>query len=329
MMNKSKIQWTEMSWNPITGCRHNCEYCYARKQARRFSGDIRLNKGTGQMKQYLGDVPSENVCYVLPQPFRNAKGRVVPFPVGFEPTLHEYRLCMPAQRKKPTTIFVCSMADLFGAWVPDEWIKRVFDACEAAPWHNYLFLTKNPQRYTDLANAGALPEHDNWWYGTSVTKKGDKFFGGRITDHIFLSIEPLHESLDAGLGSFGGAEWIIVGAETGIRPGKITPKREWIENIIEAASITQAAVFLKNSKEMDAVWGAPLIQQLPPELEREDDPEIPHCKACGFAMTEEQGKRGTLYRCGLARAKHIPGRHTRTSPRWCPIRNSKEANKNE
>lgn len=292
MMNKSKIDWCDFSWNPITGCRHSCEYCYARKQARRFCGDIRLNKRSDQIQEvmhYDKEKDSEAYkTYTLPQPFKNESGRTVPFPVGFEPTLHEYRLQMPAEKKKPANIFVCSMADLFGEWVPDEWIRRVFEACEAAPWHNYLFLTKNPQRLCDIANAKWLPKHDNWWYGTSITKKGDRFFGGRITDHTFISIEPLLEPLDAGLGSFGGAEWIIVGAETGNRRGKVTPKKEWIENIIEAASITHAAVLLKDSKEMKAVWGDDLIQQFPPELEH-DTAEIPHCKECQHSHREPQG----------------------------------------
>jgi len=270
MMNKSPIDWCDFTWNPITGCLHTCEYCYARKLARRFCGDVRLNKSSGQIKQWLPDDPKDmkgNILYVLPEPFKAEGKTPLQFPTGFSPTLHEYRLPMPAQKKKPANIFVCSMADLFGAWVPDEWIRRVFEACEAAPWHNYLFLTKNPQRLCDMANAGWLPKHENWWYGTSVTKKGDRFFGGRIGDNVFISIEPLMGSLDAGVGSFGGAKWIIVGAETGNRRGKVAPQREWIENIIEAAGITHAAVLLKDSKEMRAVWGDDLIQQFPATLQ--------------------------------------------------------------
>lgn len=324
MMNLSKIQWCDMSWNPVTGCMYNCPYCYANRQARRFSGDVRLNKASTQVQ----NGPTHNT-YILERPFRNKRGAVVPFPVGFAPTLHKYRLDAPQRRKKPTTIFVCSMADLFGNWVPDEWIQMVFDACESAPQHNYLFLTKNPQRYCDLADAGRLPRHNNWWYGTSITKQGDRFFGGRISDNTFLSIEPLQEGLNAGLGSFGGVQWIIVGAETGKRTGKVTPKREWIENIIETAAITQAAVFLKDSEEMYSVWGKDLVQQLPPTLEREDDPDIPHCKECFACVCQDQGKRGTARYCGMAHNKHVLGRYTRTSPPWCPIRNQREDEGNE
>lgn len=319
MMNKSKIDWCDFSWNPVTGCYHTCEYCYARKQARRFCGDTRLNRSSGQIKQYIGDDMTGKVCYTLPQPFKNGSGATVPFPVGFLPTLHEYRLQMPAQKKKPANIFVCSMADLFGEWVPESWILRVFEACKAAPQHNYLFLTKNPQRYCELANAGKLPALDNFWYGSTVTKKEDRHFGGSIRYNTFISIEPMLEPLDVGIGSFGGARWIIAGAETGNRAGKVKPEREWIENIVETAKITGAAVLLKDSDTMREVWGDNLLQEFPPELEH-DDVEIPHCKDCQHVAREPQGDRGTAYFCGSANNKHIPGRYTRTSPLWCPKR---------
>lgn len=272
MMNKSKIDYCDFSWNPVTGCRHTCAYCYARKQARRFSGDVRINKRSGQIIPTMHFDKEKDteayMTYTLPQPFKSETGSTVPFPVGFEPTLHEYRLPMPAQKKKPANIFVCSMADLFGGWVPDEWIRRVFEACEAAPQHNYLFLTKNPERYCQLANAGELPRHDNFWYGTTITKSGGAMFDGGIHWNTFISVEPLHGNLDVGIGAFGCTRWIIVGAETGNRHGKVTPKREWIENIIETAKITHTPVLLKDSKEMRAVWGDDLLQEYPPEIEQ-------------------------------------------------------------
>ena len=73
-----------------------------------------------------------------------------PYPWFFLPTLHRYRLDQPSKWSEPRTIFVCSMADLFGKWVPDEWITEVFRACDAAPRHRYMFLTKNPKRYAEL-----------------------------------------------------------------------------------------------------------------------------------------------------------------------------------
>jgi protein gp37 len=259
-MNKSKIEWCTYTWSPVTGCLHGCEYCYARKIANRFDGNFAItNPTTGDF--LISDFASE--CIVSPklndksgafmvqkQPIFNLKPENktrLPYPFGFCPTFHRSRLNEPSLKTKPQTIFVCSMADLFGDWVPDEWIREVFDACKVVPWHNYLFLTKNPQRYCKLANAGKLPELDNFWYGSTITKAGECMFAESIHWNTFLSIEPLLEPLGVGIGSFGGAKWIIIGAETGNRAGKVKPESAWIENIIEAAKLTQAAVFMKDS----------------------------------------------------------------------------------
>ena len=318
-MNKTDIEWADMTWNPVVGCKHGCEYCYARRIAKRFGG---YDKADGTITTHN---PLPRAELHQPLTITRSSGKTVnsPFPFGFEPTLLYYRLEEPQHIKKPHTIFVCSMADLFGPWVPDEWIARVFEACKAAPWHNYMFLTKYPERYADLANAGKLPrarECPNFWYGTTVTKAGDRAFTPGVTFNTFLSIEPISGPLDAGLGSFGGARWIIVGAETGNRKGKIAPERAWIENIIEAAAITRTPVLLKDSKELRAVWGDDLIQDFPPELRpMSEDNSIPHCKECEEAVREGQGKRGEKITC-KATGRHARGRYTRSSPPWCPKR---------
>lgn len=263
-MNNTKIDWATRSWNPVTGCLHGCPYCYARNQATRFGGWTRGGGWTCSGEKTTGNrtgkEPPEldTPLYVLR---KNGEEVAAPFPFGFKPTLHRYRLGDPVKMKKPQRIFVGSMADLFGAWVPDAWIKAVFDACLKAPQHTYLFLTKNPQRYYDLLNAGELPAQGNFWYGSTVTKEGAEFFSGPIRYHTFLSVEPLLESLNAGLGSFGAAEWIIVGAMTGPGSKDHQPRREWLENIVEAAGITHAPVFMKGN--LAEVWGPDLIQDHP------------------------------------------------------------------
>ncbi|MCL2216933.1 MAG: phage Gp37/Gp68 family protein [Defluviitaleaceae bacterium] len=159
-MNKSDIEWCDRTWNPVTGCLHGCEYCYARGITNRFEGFdcetnvhhletmdcVRLDTNPGLHELYK---PLHKTC-------KDGKRRVAPFPYGFQPTFHRYRLDEPAKIKTPQTIFVGSTCDIFREWTPDEWIQEVFKACEAAPWHRYLFLTKNPKRYLDLADKGIL-----------------------------------------------------------------------------------------------------------------------------------------------------------------------------
>ena len=252
----TKIEWCDSTWNPVTGCLHGCEYCYAMKIANRFSGYIpEENPGTVKI---IEDTLSGKPIPVFWSPMfevesmqarRKKDGRVVPaiYPFGFCPTFHKYRLDEPSRIEKLKNIFVCSMADLFGQWVPDSWIEAVFEACEKAPQHRYLFLTKNPQRYADLARNGKLPKKENMWYGSTVDSMSARRYPGRLQDNTFVSIEPLTEYMDLGIGSFGGDRWVIIGAETGNRKGKVTPKKEWIDKICEAADLTKMAVFMKDS----------------------------------------------------------------------------------
>lgn len=268
MGSKTKIDWCDATFNPVTGCLHGCEYCYARRIAERFGSTCtEINTENGyECDLYEGT--GEN--HVLEKPYmrewKSGKITKAPYPFCFDPTFHRYKLDEPQRCKKPRNIFVCSMADLFGDWVPDEWIKAVFDACEKAPWHRYIFLTKNPSRLMLMAAAKdveegikyrpedmekikghtPLPKHDNWWFGSTLDNKDARRFQ-RWGYHSFVSIEPLTEFMDVGLGSFGSDEWVIIGAETGNRKDKVIPKREWVDNIVEAASITQMKVFMKGS----------------------------------------------------------------------------------
>jgi protein gp37 len=308
MMNKTLIEWCDFTFNPITGCRHGCQYCYARRQAQRFCGDIRLNKTSEQLQQ------TEDGLWTLDEPFRNNQGKVTPLPVGFEPLLHRYRLPMPAQKKKPANIFVCSMADLFGEWVPDEWIREVFVALGEAPWHNYLFLTKNPKRYSKLAASGDLPpEH---WYGFTLTgteEAPEQLYSNWRT---FVSIEPLLAMPDLGFLKRDNMGWVIIGAQTGPGAKQHRPQREWIQRIVDECKKEGVPLFMKDS--VLEIWEDPLIREYPAELQPKEV-IIPHCDKCEHTRATPQGKRGTRYDCDLT-GKHIPGRYSRTSPPWCPKR---------
>jgi len=212
-LNKSSIEWTELTWNPVTGCygprgsRQRprwCPACYARRIATRFRG-----------------TPA--------------------FPNGFEPTFHPDRLIDPYRLKRPSRIFTCSMADLFGSWVPDSWINEVLGAIANSPRHTFQVLTKNPE------NLARWQRHfpRNLWLGVSVTcqKDVDRIAYLRMVDVSvrFVSFEPLLGEVDT---SFDGLDWIIIGAQT--RPTKI-PQKVWVQTLINQAGKKRIPVFLKHN----------------------------------------------------------------------------------
>lgn len=260
-MNKTKIDWCDSTWNPVTGCLHGCEYCYARGIANRFGCHA---------------TPDDKVSVVI-HPWEDSEtGRKLPYPYDFSPTLHKYRL-NEYEGKKGRNIFVCSMADLFGKWVPDSWIEEVFKACEKAPQNNYLFLTKNPVRYSLLQDKEELIKKPNMWYGNSITNKEQMeisdyetgLLGGKAK--TFYSIEPLLEDITESKfwkNSCGKwyMDWVIIGAETGRRKDKVAPERKWIENIVNDCKKEDIPVFMKSS--LAEIWGEPLIQEFPKELKR-------------------------------------------------------------
>ena len=257
-MQKTKIDWADMTWNPVTGCLHDCEYCYARVIANRFGGRWIQNIGEN-IKQDDGNLRELGI----PLPYQVKKGAFLcnaTYPFAFSPTFHRYRLGEPAKIKKPQNIFVCSMADLFGEWVPDEWIKAVFEARVKASHHRYLFLTKNPKRYEGLYEKCEPDTHT--WFGTTINHSEASYFS-RKTHNTFLSIEPIQS--DFNCDCWTDAKWVIVGAETGNRKGKIIPKREWIENIVNYCREKNVPVFMKNS--LRDIWKEPLVQEYPWEKE--------------------------------------------------------------
>ena len=194
-------------------------------------------------------------------------GKIQPYPFDFTPTLHEYKLQEPEHWRKPRTIFVCSMADLFGDWVPDEWIREVFDACAKAPQHRYLFLTKNPARYSQLIKNGiVMPNTIEWWYGYTVDGLRELPNHRPIGWHAFVSVEPLLRAPDAKmLEGIAKTSWIIVGAETGNRKGKVIPEKAWIDQIVHKAQSTwMTPVFMKES--LREIMGKDFRQEFPWEV---------------------------------------------------------------
>lgn len=266
-MNRSKIEWCDHTWNPITGCRHECEYCYARKMSLRFSGDIRLNKAASN-DYCLQEAPDgSGALYILDNPMLSETGNALVYPFGFEPTLHRYRFNIPDKLKMGNNIFVGAMADLFGTWVPETWIKEVIDICEARPQHNYLFLTKNPQRYMNNVPAGL----ENMWYGTTITRESEmsRFNSLPAGCKTFVSMEPILEDLQPEKHNilFHQIDWIILGAETGNRRMKVVPEKAWIQQIVSMADKEGVPVFMKDSL-LDIVEEKNMRQQFPEQLQK-------------------------------------------------------------
>lgn len=210
-MAQSRIEWTESTWNPVTGCTKvspGCKHCYAERMAKRL--------------QAMG------------QPN---------YADGFKLTLQEKALALPLSWKKPQVIFVNSMSDLFHKDVPVEYILRVFDVMRRADWHQYQVLTKRSDRLRELDPL--LPWASNIWMGVSVENAK---YRHRIRDlqatHAqvkFLSVEPL-------LGPVGrmglkGIDWVIVGGESG--PGARPMKEEWVLSIRDQCQRAAVPFFFK------------------------------------------------------------------------------------
>lgn len=215
-MAESAIEWTEHTWNPVTGCTKlspGCKHCYAETMARRLKA--------------MGAAGYEN---------------------GFELALHPERLDQPLRRKTPTVYFVNSMSDLFHEGVPDEYIDRVLQVCVATPQHTYQVLTKRADRLPDFFTSRACPP--NVWLGVSVE---DKKYGVPRIDHLrrvrakvrFLSVEPLLE--DLGKLDLTGIHWVIVGGESGPKARPMSP--QWAESVRRQAQAQKVAFFFKQ-------WGA-------------------------------------------------------------------------
>lgn len=267
MGSKTKIDWCDSTWNPVTGCEHRCPYCYAKGIAERFGTNWLPDENPDDYKCVLDGTETHAILELDGMQARKQKdGRIVPaaFPLGFTPTLHRYRLDDPQQWKQPRNIFVCSMADLFGDWVPLEWIQEVFAACGKAPQHRYLFLTKNPKRYVDLYVKDILRVHDSFWYGSTITCANEPFFFSRMPDdnpHTFCSIEPILEPV----GSMREMpDWVIVGAETGSRKGKVAPQKEWIDEIAAECKRRGKPLFMKDS--LRSLMGDDFKQEFPWEV---------------------------------------------------------------
>jgi protein gp37 len=215
------VDWASWTWNPVTGCEHGCKFCYAREIA-------------------------------------NSERMLPYYPNKFEPTFHPYRLNAPKNTSRPKSedprdgrVFVCSMADLFGKWVPDAWIKSVFRSCIESPEWEYLFLTKWPARYSKM------PLIEKAWYGASIIQQSDvkrvesdmqKIESDSVVK--WISLEPMLGPI-----KFHDISWcdlVVVGSQTsttqpeGFVPA-FSPQFEWVYEVVEQCKQFCVPYYLKEN----------------------------------------------------------------------------------
>jgi protein gp37 len=215
MAQTSTIEWTDVTWNPVSGCTKisaGCDNCYAERFAERWRG-----------------IPGH------------------PYESGFDLKLHPHRLEQPLKLRKPSFIFVNSMSDLFHKEIPIEYIDRVFDVMERASWHVFQVLTKRStilKRYINKRYAdGAAPP--NIWLGVSLENKTQtsrlKHLQQAAASVRFLSIEPLLGPV--GKLDLAGIQWVIVGGESG--PGHRPMKANWVRDIRDQCRKARVPFFFK------------------------------------------------------------------------------------
>ena len=211
-MRTTKIEWTERTWNPVTGCTKQsagCAHCYAEIMARRLTAM--------GMPKYVN---------------------------GFQPTIHPESLDEPKQWRNGCTIFVCSMSDLFHPDVPFEFIDRVMQTITNTPQHRYQLLTKRAERMAEYFATHEVPR--NAWLGVTVecvnTKPRMEALRTIRTQSVkFLSCEPLLE--DLGEMNLTGIDWLIVGGESGPLARPMHP--EWVRHLHDQAQAQHVAFFFK------------------------------------------------------------------------------------
>lgn len=235
MSISTHIEWTESTWNPATGCTKispGCKNCYAERMAKRL-------QAMGQRN------------------YRN----------GFEVTLQPHMLELPLRWKRPQSIFVNSMSDLFHEDVPTSYIQQVFAVMRAANWHRFQVLTKRASRLLDIEREIDWP--DNVWMGVSVespayTHRIDalRSTAARVK---FLSLEPLLEALPAL--DLRGISWVIVGGESGPRARAI--RAEWVIDLRDQCRRAGVAFFFKQ-------WGGKNKKRTGCDLEGQTWNEMPN-----------------------------------------------------
>lgn len=249
MADKTSIEWTDATWNPVTGCTKisaGCDFCYAERFSERFRG-----------------TPGH--------PFEN----------GFDLTLRPHRLQQPLRWRQPRMIFVNSMSDLFHKQIPREFIVRVFETMEKANWHTFQVLTKRSSLMRNFLRSRYVTSRvlPHMWFGVSL-EDGTKLSRVRHLQQSpaavrFLSIEPLIGPV--GILDLEGIDWVIVGGESG--PGARPMDRAWVRSIRDQCKAAGVAFFFKQ-------WGGLRPKTGGRKLDGREWNELP-CSAASCASAAE------------------------------------------
>lgn len=225
--DRSAIEWTEATWNPVTGCSKvspGCAHCYAETFAERWRG-----------------VPRH------------------PYEQGFDLKVWPERLDVPLKWRRPRMIFVNSMSDLFHEAIPDEYIARVFDVMTRASWHTFQVLTKREDRLVELASD--LPWPPNVWMGVTIENRRFVHRADRLrvvpATVRFISAEPLLGPLD-GL-DLADIDWLIAGGESGPKHRRIDP--DWVRDLRDRCDDEGVAFFFKQWGGARAKSGGRLLDE--------------------------------------------------------------------
>lgn len=209
-MNITKIEWTDYSWNPITGCNRNCSYCYAKKMANRLKGRAGYDKNN-----------------------------------PFQPTFHADKLNQPIKKTKSSMIFTCSMGDFFDLQVKEFWREDVYKVMDETRWHVFQILTKQP--IIEPQFRSTFPK--NLWLGISIDGTSDYWdeplesLKKSSAIMKFISFEPILGDILPN--DLSGIDWAIIGAQTGQGAEKIN--KELVENLVDLLIQNNIPLFVKNN----------------------------------------------------------------------------------
>ena len=235
---KNKIGWCNTTWNPVWGCNNHCEYCYARKIAKRFWRNVFNTED--EIRKIIDNVTFfiEGEAYIrYREDFKS-----------FKPTFLQSQF-LKEFPKKPQRIFVGSMSEI-AHWEAN-WVNKVIFKIYEYPQHIFQFLTKYPEVYSKYD----FPK--NCWLGITITEENDfyndiwalvKFLETNYKDNNikYVSFEPLLSKMHS-YKYLKHFDWVILGAETGNRKGKVIPKKEWIDDIVDYCKRDKIPVYLKDN----------------------------------------------------------------------------------